>query len=84
MNFPIRLVSSKAIREIINFEYDGNNLQQLARKYGYSDRQIRRLLKEKEDEDILDVEESELPYITNIKRQIIEDGKKKKEGDIER
>ncbi len=45
ISFPNRLFSKEYIHNAIVSEYDGNNISQLARKYNYSERSIRRILK---------------------------------------
>ena len=44
--FPVRLYSSDSIRELICHEYDGTNVRILATKYNYSEKTIRRIIKE--------------------------------------
>lgn len=44
INFPMRLVSADAIRMVVQNEYNGANLKELAKDYGYSERHLRRLL----------------------------------------
>ena len=44
INFPMRLVSSDAIRMLVQNEYNGANLKELAKDYGYSERHLRRAL----------------------------------------
>lgn len=43
--FPIRLYDPELIRERIASEYDGTNIARLTRKYGYSEKTIRRIIK---------------------------------------
>jgi len=45
--FPVHLYSAKYIKAVIQEEYDGTNLRALARKYDYSEKTIRRLVKNK-------------------------------------
>ena len=47
VTLPVRLYSAKYIKAVIQEEYDGTNLRALARKYGYSEKTIRRMLKNK-------------------------------------
>lgn len=49
ISFPMRLVSNTYIGEIAESEFTGNNLQELAKKYGYSERHLRRLIKIQEE-----------------------------------
>lgn len=52
VNFPVRLIAGQYIGEIVYAEYDGKNLATLARRYGYSERHLRRLIqKEKQEQD---------------------------------
>ena len=46
VNFPMRLYDKAQIRRLITEEYDGNNIKQLAKKFGYSERGIYRIVKE--------------------------------------
>ena len=45
ITFPVHLFSSKQIGKIISEEYDGSNLRELSKKYGYSEKTIRRIIK---------------------------------------
>ncbi|MBQ3151619.1 MAG: Mor transcription activator family protein [Clostridia bacterium] len=47
ISFPNRLFSKEHIHEAILNEYNGSNVSQLAQKYNYSERSIRRILKSK-------------------------------------
>lgn len=42
--FPNKLYSSKFTAEKIREEYDGTNIKQLARKYGYTERWLRKII----------------------------------------
>ena len=46
ISFPVHLFDAKRIQEAILKEYDGCNVRELARRYGYSEKTIRRVLKE--------------------------------------
>lgn len=46
ITFPVEFYSKEYIYTQIFSEYNGGNLKQLATKYGYSERTIRRILKE--------------------------------------
>lgn len=73
INFPMRLVSSDHIKQVVLNEYDGTNLKELAMFYGYSERHLRRLLKDETKEIDLggdQVKEQSLPYIQEIKKQL--------------
>lgn len=43
--FPQRLYSIEFIEDYIKNNYDGSNLHDIARKFGYTDRRIRQILK---------------------------------------
>lgn len=45
VSFPNRLFTREYIHNAIISEYDGDNVPQLAQKYNYSERSIRRILK---------------------------------------
>lgn len=45
ISFPNRLFSKEHIHKAIISEYDGKNIPQLAQKYNYSERSVRRILK---------------------------------------
>ena len=47
VSFPNRLFTREYIHDAILGEYDGENVPQLAQKYNYSERSIRRILKMK-------------------------------------
>lgn len=73
INFPMRLVSSDHIKEVVLNEYDGTNLKELAIFYGYSERHLRRLLKDENKNIDLgggQVKENDLPYIQEIKKNL--------------
>lgn len=46
VNFPVKFFDTKCVKEMIIQEYDGDNLQMLARKYDYSEKSVRRIIKE--------------------------------------
>ena len=46
VTFPTRLFNADYVKSKIPTEYDGSNIKQLAKKYGYSEKTIRRILKE--------------------------------------
>ena len=50
ITFPVHLFNSKRIQHSIIREYDGTNLRTLARKYGYSEKTIRRMIKDSLEE----------------------------------
>ena len=45
VNFPLRLFNAEMVKKQVSKEYDGTNLKQLALKYGYSEKTIRRYIK---------------------------------------
>lgn len=48
--FPMELFSKDFIKSQIVAEYDGYNVKQLATKYGYTEKWVRKILKEHIDE----------------------------------
>ena len=46
INFPVRFFNPARIQRIIIEEYDGTNIRTLATKYNYSEKTIRRIIKE--------------------------------------
>lgn len=51
ITFPVELFSKEFIAAQIVNEYDGHNIKQLATKYEYTERTIRRILKTNIDAD---------------------------------
>lgn len=49
ITFPTRFLSKEYVRECIKKEYDGSNAKELAMKYQYSERWIRKMMKETGD-----------------------------------
>ena len=47
ITFPIKLFKSECLSEMIKKQYDGTNAKKLARTYGYSERWIKELLRNK-------------------------------------
>lgn len=45
VTFPKRLYSREYVQEKVKKEYDGTNLKELSRRYGYSERWIRQMIK---------------------------------------
>lgn len=45
VNFPMKLLSKEGLENVIKAEYNGKNVNDLARKHGYSARQINRVVK---------------------------------------
>ena len=48
MTCPQRLFSIEYVKKYVKENYDGTNIKELARKFGYSERRIRDFLKEKD------------------------------------
>lgn len=46
ISFPTRFFNPAKIQQIIVQEYDGTNIRTLAIKYGYSEKTIRRIIKD--------------------------------------
>ena len=46
INFPVRFFNPSRIQQIIVKEYDGTNIRTLAIKYNYSEKTIRRIIKD--------------------------------------
>lgn len=46
ISFPVRFLNPTKVQELILEEYDGTNIRALAQKYNYSDKTIRRIIKE--------------------------------------
>ena len=46
INFPVRFFNPDKLRQIILREYDGTNIRSLAVKYHYSEKTVRRIIKE--------------------------------------
>lgn len=51
VTFPKRLYSKYHVREKIISEYNGSSLKELSKRYGYSERWIRQMIKERNEED---------------------------------
>lgn len=52
ISFPTRFFNPAMIRQVIIREYDGENVRSLAVKYGYSEKTIRRIIKDSLDETV--------------------------------
>ncbi len=46
ISFPTRLFNPEYVKKQIPIEYDGTNVKQLAKKYGYSEKTVRRMIKD--------------------------------------
>lgn len=49
ISFPVRFFNPVKIQQLIVKEYDGSNVRTLAIKYGYSEKTVRRIIKESLD-----------------------------------
>ena len=49
ISFPVRLYNPQLIQQNVIKEYDGTNIAELARKYDYSEKTIRKMIKESLD-----------------------------------
>ena len=50
ITFPIHLFNAKRIQNSIIKEYDGTNIRELAKKYDYAEKTIRRMIKDSLEE----------------------------------
>ena len=50
INFPVRFFNPARIQQIIVREYDGTNINTLAIKYNYSEKTVRRIIKDSLEE----------------------------------
>ncbi len=51
VTFPVRFLNPDCVKQRIVEEYDGTNLSQLATKYDYSEKTIRRIIKKTVEEN---------------------------------
>ena len=51
ISFPVRFFNPARIQQTIVEEYDGTNVRMLAIKYNYSEKTVRRIIKESVEED---------------------------------
>ena len=56
LNFPMKLLSKEGMTNIVKSEYNGHNVVDLAREYGYSMRHINRIIK---DNNLKEIKEKE-------------------------
>ena len=58
VNFPVRLYNPHLIQQNVIKEFDGTNVTELAHKYDYSERTIRRMIRDsvEETEDLEEVD----------------------------
>lgn len=50
ITFPVRFLNPARIQRIIIQEYDGTNIKELATKYNYSEKTVRRIIRESVEE----------------------------------
>lgn len=78
ITFPMRLIDSRSFARIIESEYNGSNLRQLAQGYGYSERHLQRIIKSMEkalsNQSVLNEENDEL-HTKKHKSKELNDGK---------
>ena len=61
ISFPVRLYNPHLIQQNVIKEYDGSNIRELAKKYDYSEKTIRRMIRDSlEDNEAEDEEEENL------------------------
>ena len=51
ISFPVRLYSPSMIQQNVIREFDGTNIAELAQKYDYSEKTIRRMIRNSVEED---------------------------------
>ncbi len=51
VTFPKRLYSKDYVKEKVMIEYNGKNLKELSKRYGYSERWIRQMIKGENEEN---------------------------------
>ena len=51
ITFPIHLFNVKRIQNSVVKEYDGTNIKELAKRYGYSEKTVRRMIRDSLKED---------------------------------
>lgn len=51
ITFPIHLFNAKRISKSVIKEFDGTNIRELAKRYGYSEKTVRRMIKDSLEED---------------------------------
>lgn len=50
ITFPVRFLNPTRIQQIIIQEYDGTNIRSLATKYNYSEKTVRRIIRDSVEE----------------------------------
>lgn len=51
ITFPVHLFNAKRIQTSIIKEFDGTNVRELAKRYGYSEKTVRRMIKDSVADD---------------------------------
>ena len=51
VTFPVRLYNPQLIQQNVIIEYDGTNIAELAKKYNYSEKTIRRMIRDSLGDD---------------------------------
>ena len=51
ITFPTHLFNAKRLQKSVIKEYDGTNIKELALKYGYSEKTVRRMIKDSLEEE---------------------------------
>ena len=54
ISFPVRLYNPNMIQQKVIKEFDGTNIQELAQKYDYSEKTIRRMIRDSVEEPLKD------------------------------
>lgn len=67
ISFPVRLYNPHLIQQNVIKEYDGHNIKELAKKYDYSEKTIRRMIRDSlEDAGDAEDEEEELETLLKL------------------
>lgn len=51
ITFPVHLFNAKRIQKSVIKEFDGTNIRELALRYGYSEKTVRRMIRDSVEED---------------------------------
>ena len=51
ITFPVHLFNTKRIQKSVIKEFDGTNVRELAKKYGYSEKTVRRMIRDSLEEE---------------------------------
>ena len=60
ISFPVRLYNPHLIQQNVIKEYDGHNIRELAKKYDYSEKTIRRMIRDSLEDTDEEEDEEEL------------------------